>query len=69
MTEFLTIPEVCDLLRLSERTVYDLCRSGTLAGAVKVGRQWRVERAAFEEWVRKGGEAASEAPERPEEAV
>ena len=67
--KFLTIQEVCELLRVSERTVYDLCRSGKLAGAVKVGGQWRVERAAFEAWVRKGGEAASGAPQRPEERV
>lgn len=69
MTEFLTLQEVCDKLRISERTAYELCRKGQIGGAVKVGRQWRVERAAFEEWVKKGGEAASEAPERPEEAV
>ena len=67
MTEFLKIPEVSALLRVSERTVYDLCRSGKLAGAVKIGGQWRVERDAFEEWVRTGGEA-QEAPEPPQEA-
>ena len=44
MPEYLTIPEVCDLLRLSERTVYTMCRAKKLPGAVKVGNQWRVER-------------------------
>ena len=69
MTEFLKLQEVCEILRISKRTVYDLCRKGQLAGAVKVGRQWRVERTAFEEWVRKGRAATPEAPERPEECV
>ena len=44
MPEFLTISEVCDLLRLSERTVYTMCRAKRLPGAVKIGNQWRVDR-------------------------
>lgn len=44
MPEYLTIPEVCELLRLSERTVYTMCRAKKLPGAVKVGNQWRVDR-------------------------
>lgn len=69
MTEFLTLPEVCEILRISERTAYDLCRKGQIAGAVKVGRQWRVERTAFDEWAKKVGEASPATPERPEERV
>ena len=41
---FLTIPEVAKLLRLSERSVYNLAQRGELPGAVKFGRQWRVSR-------------------------
>jgi len=44
---FLTIPECCHLLRLSERSVYDMARNGRLPGAVKVGGKWRVERAVL----------------------
>ena len=69
MTEFLTLPEVCEILRIRERTAYDLCRKGQIAGAVKVGRQWRVERTAFDEWARNVGDASPAAPERPEECV
>ena len=69
MTEFLTLPEVADLLRIGERTAYEMCRTGRLGGAVKVGGQWRIERAAFEEWVQQGGEAAQERPQKPGEAV
>ena len=61
MREYLTIPEVCDLLRLSERTVYTMCRAKKLPGAVKVGNQWCVERSKLiaslkaEETGKKGG--------------
>jgi len=44
--EFLTIPEVADLMRIGQRTAYELARSGQLGGAIKVGNQWRVERRA-----------------------
>lgn len=60
--DFLTLREVCSLLRIGERTAYDLCRQGKLGGAVKVGGQWRIEKEAFEEWVRRGGGQAVETP-------
>jgi excisionase family DNA binding protein len=50
---FMTIEEVAELLRLSERSVYGLARKGELPGAVKVGRSWRVERATLMESLRK----------------
>lgn len=43
VAEYLTIREVCDLLKIGERTVYHLCRTGKLGGAAKVGNQWRVD--------------------------
>ncbi len=49
--EFLTIPEVATLLRIGQRTTYDLARRGKLGGAIKVGSQWRVELRAFRQWV------------------
>lgn len=58
MVELLTIREVCTVLRLGERTVYQLCRDGRLAGAVKVGGKWRVDRDALMEWVKKEGQLA-----------
>ena len=54
-TEFLTIPEVAALLRIGQRTTYDLARQRKLGGAIKVGNQWRVDRAAFRRWVDQGG--------------
>ena len=57
MVELLTIKEVCKILRLGERTVYQLCRDGRLPGTVKVGGKWRVDRLALEKWIRTGGDA------------
>lgn len=52
--EYLTIPEVAELLRITERTAYTLAREGKLP-AIKVGNQWRVARATLEDWSRTGG--------------
>jgi len=65
MIEPLTIPEVCAILRIGARTAYELCRTGQLGGAVKVGGQWRVEKVAFEEWIRRGGGTPSGAASKP----
>lgn len=53
-TAFLTIPEVARLLRVGQRTAYSLARSGELVGAVRVGVQWRVSRAALQRWADAG---------------
>jgi excisionase family DNA binding protein len=55
MADFLTIKEVCEILRIGERTAYELCRTAQLGGAVRVGGQWRIEKTAFEAWVKRGG--------------
>ena len=57
MSDFLTIKEVCDLLKIGERTAYDLCREGKLGGAAKVGNQWRVNREELMTWLKAGGAA------------
>ena len=50
MTEALyyTTEEVAAFLRISERTVKDLADQGKLPGGMKVGRQWRFDRAKLE---------------------
>ncbi len=60
MTEYMTILEVCELLRLGERTVYAMCRGGELPGSAKVGNQWRVERAKLIAWLDEGGAAKTQ---------
>lgn len=57
MGEYLTISEVCEKLRLAERTVYEIVRNGRLPGATKVGGSWRINREALEAWLKAGGEA------------
>ena len=49
--EFLTIPEVARLLRIGQRTTYELARKGKLGGAIKVGNQWRVDQRALRRWI------------------
>ncbi len=65
MFEFLTLKEVMTILRIGERTAYELCRTGQMGGAVKVGGQWRVEKQKFKAWVCKGGGATGEEAEPP----
>lgn len=56
--EFLILPEVATLLRIGERTAYDLARTHRIPAA-KVGGQWRIRRADLDAWIARGGEAAA----------
>lgn len=62
MDEILTVREVADHLKLTERTVYAMVTERELPG-FKVRGQWRVRRADFERWLHAiagGGASASE---------
>ncbi len=48
--EYLTIKEVCGVLKLSRYTVADLIKSGKLKGS-KIGKSYRVERAAIDDFI------------------
>lgn len=61
VTEFMTIEEV--------RTAYDLCRRGDLAGAAKIGNQWRVDETKLRAWLAEGGAAAVAFADDPERAA
>lgn len=50
----LTIDELAEYLKLSKSTLYHFVRDGKIPG-VKVGRHWRFNKAAIDEWMRKGG--------------
>lgn len=50
MTELMTLEEVADYLRVTEKTVYRLLRRGKIP-ATKVGHQWRFHRASIDEWL------------------
>ena len=47
----MTIEEVSEYLRFHPSTVYRLVRRGQLPG-VKLGKQWRFDRHALEDWLR-----------------
>ena len=48
--EIMTIEEVAEYLRVSERTVYDWAQKGQLPGG-KLGTTWRFKRTDIEHWV------------------
>lgn len=49
--EILTIREVADYLKVTERTIYRLA-GGKKIPAFKVGGTWRFSRAEIDEWIR-----------------
>jgi len=51
---FLTVPEVAELIKLTEARVYEAVRLKLLP-AVRIGRQIRIEHSVFVEWARSGG--------------
>jgi excisionase family DNA binding protein len=50
--DLLTPTEVLEYLRVNVRTVYRLMQTGDLP-AVRVGRQWRVQRLELDAWLRR----------------
>lgn len=49
-TEFLTVEEVAEYLRLPLSTVYKLAQDNKIPG-FKVGKHWRFRRETFEKWI------------------
>ena len=60
--EFYTVAEIAALLRLSDWSIYEAVRRGSLP-SVRVGRTVRIEVQAFNDWVAAGG-MSCEAMER-----
>ena len=52
MAEFMTVAEMADYLRVTEKTVYRLLKRGSIP-ATKVGHQWRFKKASIDEWLHK----------------
>jgi excisionase family DNA binding protein len=48
--EILTLPEVAQLLKVAEKTVYTMAQKGVLP-AFKVGGQWRFKRDDLDAWI------------------
>jgi excisionase family DNA binding protein len=53
----LTIREVAEYLKVTEKTVYGLAQKGKIPG-FKVGGQWRFKREDIDQWIEDGKEAA-----------
>lgn len=51
-TEFLTVPQVAELLKINTETVYRYLRAGKLPGS-KIGDVWRVGRIELDNFIRK----------------
>jgi excisionase family DNA binding protein len=56
--EFLTVPEVADILRVSKMTVYRMIHAGTLE-AIRVGRGFRIRADSVAQIARFGTPAAA----------
>lgn len=52
MPEMLTVEQACAALQLAPITVRRMIKDSVLAGAVKVGRSWRVPRTSVESVLR-----------------
>ncbi len=48
--EILTLPEVAQLLKIAEKTVYSMAQKSQLP-AFKVGGQWRFQRVDIDQWI------------------
>ncbi len=48
--DWLSVADICDYMGVSTFVVTRMLRSGDLPG-VKMGREWRVSRLDFEEWL------------------
>ena len=64
--EILTIKEVAEYLKVTERTIYRLAGAKKIP-AFKVGGTWRFSRADIDEWIkRQSGEGLAEPTTRPQ---
>lgn len=50
-TDFLTIAEVAKSLRISEATALRWLKAEKIAGFFRIGRQWRIRKKDFDEFV------------------
>jgi len=57
--DILTIRDVAEYLKVTEKTVYGLVQKGKIPG-FKVGGQWRFKREDIDQWIEDGKEAATQ---------
>ena len=52
MTELMILQELADYLRVTPKTIYRLLRRRDIP-CIKIGRQWRFDRSAIDEWLQR----------------
>jgi excisionase family DNA binding protein len=57
MPELMTIEELEHYLRFTRKTIYRLCKEGSIP-AIKIGRKWRFDKEAIDEWLHHGVDGA-----------
>jgi excisionase family DNA binding protein len=58
MAKLMTVDEVADYLRVTEKTIYRLLERGKIP-ATKVGRQWRFDTTSIDKWLRRNSAKAN----------
>lgn len=58
MAALMTVNEVADYLRVTKKTIYRLLGQGKIP-AMKVGNQWRFDKASIDEWLQRSSVAAT----------
>ncbi len=61
-TDILTIQEVADYLRITQKTAYRLAANETLPG-FKVGGSWRFRLSEIEDWIEKQKGLGAKSPQ------
>lgn len=61
--DWLTVTDICDYMDVSPFVVTSQLRTGVLP-AVKFGREWRVARQDFEEWINRQRDEAEARADR-----
>ena len=61
--DWLTVTDICDYMGVSPFVVTSQLRTGVLP-AVKFGREWRVSRQDFEDWINRQRDEAAARAER-----
>ena len=52
LDDIITIDEVCAILKMSKRSIYDWCKQGIIP-SFKIGSTWRFSRVDLNDWIEK----------------
>lgn len=51
LDEMLTVKDICDHLKIKERTVYKMCAISSFP-AIKIGKAYRIPKKEYEKWIK-----------------